>query len=152
MQVDALVFQGAPQPRYEDIVEEPAFPIHRDPHPGTPKPIRPREGRELGSLICVHDLGRAELMNGLVQRFDAEVGLQGVRDPPGQNLSSVPVHDRHQIEEPSAHRQIGDVRTPDLVRAIHPQTSQQVGIGLVTLRRPARVGLLVNRHQPHEAH
>ena len=80
-------------------------------------------------------------MNGLVQRFDAEVGLQGVRDPLGQNLSSVPVHDRHQIEEPSAHGQIGDVRTPDLVRAIHPQTSQQAGIGLVTLRRPARVGL-----------
>ena len=33
MQVDTLVFQGAPQPLNEDIVEEPAFPIH-------PLPVR----------------------------------------------------------------------------------------------------------------
>ena len=78
MQIDAFVFQSAPQPLDEDVVEEPAFPIHRDPHPGQPQPIRPGEGRELGSLIRVHYLRRAELVDGLVQRFDAEVGLQRV--------------------------------------------------------------------------
>ena len=58
MQVDTLVFQGAPQPLSEDIVEEPAFPIHRDPHPGTPQPIRPSEGRELGSLDALLSVKR----------------------------------------------------------------------------------------------
>ena len=61
------------------------------------QPIRPGEGCELASLIRVHDLGRAELVDGLVQCFDAEVGLQRVREPPGQNLAGVPVHDRHEV-------------------------------------------------------
>lgn len=58
MQVDTLVFQGALQPLDEDIVEEPAFAIHRDAHPGTPQPIRPSEGRELGSLDALLSVKR----------------------------------------------------------------------------------------------
>jgi len=36
--------------------------------------------------------------------------------------------------------------------AIHAQPAQQIGIGLVPLPRLAGVGLLVDRHQAHEAH
>ncbi len=97
VQVGALIFQGPPQPLDKDVVEESAFPIHRDAHAGSAEPVGPGEGRELAALIRVHDLGRAELVDGLVQRFDAEVGLQRVRDPPGQDLSGVPVHDRHEV-------------------------------------------------------
>ncbi len=50
MQVDALVFESAPQPLDEDIVEETALPIHRYAHAGPAEPIRPGKGRELGSL------------------------------------------------------------------------------------------------------
>jgi len=102
--------------------------------------------------IRIHDLGRAELVEGLVQRFDAEVGLQRVRDAPGQDLAGVPVHDGDEIEEPAPHRQIGDVRAPDLIRAIHPRPPEQVGIGLMPASRPAGVGLLVDRHQRRKAH
>lgn len=123
MQVYALVLQGAPQPLDEDVVKETAFPNHRDPHARPAEPIRPSEGRELRSLISIHDLGRAEFVDGLAQRLDAEVGLQRVRDPPREDLAGVPVHDRYQVEEPVPHGQVGDVRAPDLVRAIHPQTS-----------------------------
>lgn len=83
MQVNEFVFQCSPQPLDEDVVEESAFPIHRDAHTGSAEPSGPGEGRELAALIRVHDLGRAELVDGLVQRFNAEVGLQGVRDQPG---------------------------------------------------------------------
>ena len=115
MQVDTLVFQGASQPVDEDVVEESAFPIHRDSHARSAEPVGPGEGRELRSLICIHDLGRAEPVSSIVQRFDAEARLQRVRYPPGQYLAGVPVHDRHQIEEPAPHGQIGDVRTPTWV-------------------------------------
>jgi len=46
---------------------------------GPLQPIGPVEGRELAALDGVHDLGRAEPMDRLVQRFDAEVGFQRVR-------------------------------------------------------------------------
>lgn len=92
MQVNALVFQGAPQPLDEDVVEETALPIHRYAHVRSAEPIGPDEGCELRSLVGVHDLGRPELVDGLIQRFDTEVSLQGVRYPPGQNLAGVPVH------------------------------------------------------------
>ena len=75
MQVDALVFQSAPKPLDEDVVEEPAFSIHRDPDARPAEPFGPGKGRELGTLIRIRDLGRPELVDGLVERFDAEVGL-----------------------------------------------------------------------------
>lgn len=152
MQVDAPVFQGSPEPFYKNVVEEAAFSVHRDPHANPAQPVRPGEGREQRSLIGIHDLGRAEIVDGLVQRLDKELGLQRVRDAPGQNLAGVPIQDRQKVEEPAPHGQIADFRTSDLVRAIHSLPFRQVGMGLVPFRWPARVGLLVDRHQSHQAH
>jgi hypothetical protein len=39
----------------------------------------------------VHDLGRAEAVNRLVQRLDAEIRVHCVRQPPGQRLARRPV-------------------------------------------------------------
>ena len=49
------------------------------------------------------------------------------------------------MEEAFAHRQIGDVGAPDLVRSVDPQPGQQVGIGLVPLRGLAGIGFLADR-------
>ena len=99
MQVDALVFHTAPEPFDKDVVEEPPLAVHRDAHAGSAQPIRPGKGRELAALVGVHDLGRSEAVDGLVQRLNAKVGLKRVRDAPCQHLAGVPVHDRHQIQE-----------------------------------------------------
>lgn len=152
MQIDAFIFQRPPQPLDEDVVEQPTLPIHRDPHARPAQSIPPSEGRELRSLIGIHDFGRAELVDGLIQGLDAEVRLQRVRDPPGQNLASVPVLDRHKVKEPAPHGQVGDVRTPDLIWTVHPQPPEQIWIGLVSFRRPAGVGPLVDWHQSHKPH
>lgn len=50
------------------------------------QPVGPCKGCELATLIGVHDVGRAELVYRLVQRIDAEVCFQRVRDTPCQNL------------------------------------------------------------------
>lgn len=75
VQVDALVFQASPQPFHEDVVEEPAFAIHGDPHAGPSQPVRPGEGRELTALIGIHDLGRVEPGDGLGQRLNGKALL-----------------------------------------------------------------------------
>ena len=92
-----------------------------DAHARATGPSYPSEGRKLRTLVRIHYLWRAELVDGLVQRLDTEVGLWCVRDTPGQNLAGVPVNDRHkEKKEPAAPRQISDVRAPDLVRAFSP--------------------------------
>ena len=78
VQVDAFILQGPPEAFDEDVVDAPALSIHRDPDANPFQPVGPGEGRELRPLIAVHDLGRAELVDGLVQGLDAEVGFQGV--------------------------------------------------------------------------
>jgi hypothetical protein len=64
------------------------------------QPVGPEEGRELAALVRIHDLGRAEAVDGRVQRFDAEVRLERVRDAPSQHVAGEPVHDRYQTQEP----------------------------------------------------
>ncbi len=91
-------------------------------------------------------------MDRFIQRLDAEVGFHRIGDAPGQHLAGEPVHDRDQVEEPTAHRQIRDVGRPDLVRPFHPQSPEQIWPDLVFLGWPACVGLLVDRHQTHEPH
>jgi hypothetical protein len=58
-------------------------------------------------LIAVHDIRRSKPIDDLVQRLDAEVGLQRVRDPPRQNHPGMPVRDRHKTRRPTAHVFIG---------------------------------------------
>ncbi len=65
--------QGSPQTFDKDVVEAASFAVHRDPGPGPLQPVGPSEGCELRSLIGVHDLGRAELVDRLVQSLDAKV-------------------------------------------------------------------------------
>lgn len=78
VQIDAFIFQGSPKTLDEDVVDGAALAGHRDPGVGPLQPIGPGEGCELAALIRVHDLGRAELVDRLVQRLDAEVRLPRV--------------------------------------------------------------------------
>ena len=78
VQIDAFILQGAPEALDEDVVDEAPFAVHRDPGAHPFQPVRPGEGRELRPLIGVHNLGRTELVDRLVQRLDAEVGFQRV--------------------------------------------------------------------------
>ena len=71
-QVDAFILQGPPEAFDKDVVDAPAFAI-RDPGADTFQAVGPSKGRKLRSLIGVHDLGRAELVDHLVQGLDAEV-------------------------------------------------------------------------------
>ena len=79
VQIDAFILQGAPEALDEDVVDAAPFAVHRDPGANPFQSVGPDEGRELAALVGVHDLGRAELVDRLVQRLDAKVGFQRVR-------------------------------------------------------------------------
>ena len=91
VQIDAFILEGPPQALDKDVVHATALAVHRDLGAEPLQPVGPGEGGELAALIRIHDLGRPELVDRLVQRLEAEVGLQRVGDAPGQNFSGEPV-------------------------------------------------------------
>ena len=102
--------------------------------------------------IRVEYLRRTMLGQGLFQGLDAKVSIHAVGQPPGQELAAVPVHDCHEIQEATPHRDISDICAPDLVRPVDHHIPQQIGPDLMLRVFLAGIGLLIDRHQPHEAH
>jgi len=70
---------------------------------------------ELAALIGVEDLGSAIPSERLLERLDTELGAERVGQSPRQHRAAHPVHDDHQIEIPLGHRDVGDVRAPNLI-------------------------------------
>ena len=133
MQVDALILQRAPQPFDEDVVEEPAPPVHRDSHPGLFQALRPSPRRKLAALIGVEYLRCAKAAQRLIQRIDAEPDVHGVRQTPRQNLAAPAVHDRHQIQKALRKRYVGDVSAPHLIGSLNTDAPQQIRVNPVPL-------------------
>jgi hypothetical protein len=71
-QVDAFVFQRAPQPFDEDVVFEAPFAVHADPDVPGLEDGSERFAGELAALVGVEHFWRAELENSLFQGLDAE--------------------------------------------------------------------------------
>lgn len=149
IEVDALIFQRSPQPLNEDVVHPAALTIHRDADVGILQGVGEGEAGELRALIRVEDLRSAEAGDRLLQRGDAEVSIHRIRQPPSQNLAAEPVHDGDQVQEASAHRDVGYVCAPDLVRPVDGQMPQQIRIGLVPRMWLTGLRALVDRRQTH---
>jgi hypothetical protein len=107
---------------------------------------------ELAGLVCIEDLRPAVLGERFLECLDTELRAERVRQPPRQHSTAHPVHDYHQVEEALGHRDVSDVRAPDLIDPLDREPAQQVGIDLVGHPRLARVWSLVDCHQAGEPH
>jgi hypothetical protein len=95
---------------------------------------------------------RLFLIRNLLDPAGEKILLMNPVNRGGDYHPGLTVHDRHKIEESTAHRQVGDVHALDLVRAVRTQPPQQVEIDAMPESRHADVRLLINRHQPDQAH
>src|SRR5208337_4562834 len=138
VQVDLLVLERAPEPLDEDVVQTAALAVHADGDAALAQ--RRREGfrGELRALVGVEDLRLAEASERLLQRLDAEAGVERVGQAPRQHPARVPVHDRHQVREARLHRDVGDVGRPDLIDPADLEAAQQVRVDDVLGVRLAR--------------
>ena len=75
--------------------------------PGRLQQSRERDTGELAALIGVEALGNTVAFQRLRQRRHAELGVHRVGQPPRQHAPTGPVHDRHQVQEPALHRDVG---------------------------------------------
>ena len=141
VQIDVIVFERSPQALDEHVVNGSAHSVHRDLDSGVLQDRGEVLARELKSLIRVEDFGRAVKGEGFVQGRDAEVTRHGVGQPPREDLSRVPVHDRDQVPESFLKGDVGDVGRPHVVRVIDHEAPEQIGIDRVGLVRHRRLWL-----------
>ena len=126
MQIHLLVFHTPPQPLDQHVVAPAAGAIHADSDVVLLEEPRELLAGELAALVGVEELRRAIAGQGLLDRLETEVGRQRVGQPPRQHPATRPIQDGEQIHEASAHRDVGDVGGPHLVRASDLQLAQQI--------------------------
>src|SRR5712672_2426655 len=152
VQVDLLVFEAAPQPLDEDVVHVAPLAIHANRDLVPAQHAGEVVAGELAALVGVEDLRPTKASERFLERLNAKIGAERVRQLPGQHRAAVPVHDRYQVEKAPGHRDVSDVGAPDLVSPGDRQAAEQVGIGLVRDGRLARIRSLVDGDQPQQAH
>jgi len=59
--------------------------------------------------------GFGKLLQRLSERLQTEARLHGVGQPPREHAAAVPVDDGHQVGEAVGHRDVRDVRSPDVI-------------------------------------
>lgn len=80
------------------------------------------------------------VLQGGVQRFQAEACILGDRQLPRQHVPRVPVHDRHQIHEAVRERNVGDIGAPDLIGRVDSAIPEQEPLGERTFSGGLRLG------------
>ena len=127
--------------------------IHADLDATVFQELSTRTAGELAALIRVGDVRFAIPVDRLLDRFQAEVGGQGIRNPPRQDPATGPVHHGEPIHEATFHRDVGDSRSPDLVRLNVQQVTEQIKLHVVCEMPATRVRLArqgMNAHLLHQ--
>jgi hypothetical protein len=150
-EIDFFVFDRAPQPFHKDVVEDSALPVHTDPDTSAEKQSCKIPAGKLGALIGVENLwfGLAE---SSFQSFHTEVNIQGDGDRPSEDIAAVPVHDRHQVDEPPMHPYVSDITCPHLIRSVNIKPSEKIWEDFVFIISPAQLPFWINCLDAHQTH
>ena len=149
--IDQLVFERAPQPFDENVVERASAAIHADRDAATFERSQEVGRGELRALIGVPDFGLAETKRGL-QRRQAEAGFHRIGEFPTEHEAAEPVHHRDQIEKAATHRKVSNIGAPDVVGPLDRHAAQQVWVDLVTRLRTAQVRFRIVGFDAQDAH
>lgn len=148
-----MVFDRPPKSFNQYVVLASAATIHADGNPVVLERLGEIVAGKLCPLVRVEDLRHTISAQRLIEGMYAEIRLQGIGKPPGQDSTTVPVHDNAKIHKSPGHRDIGDVAGPHLIDMIDRKVSEQIRVNSVLRIGPAGVGFWVNRfdaHQPHK--
>jgi hypothetical protein len=108
-------FQRAPKPLDKNIVKPASASVHGQADAGVTQELcEPRTG-ELAALIGIENVRPAVFRHRFFQGLDAELDIHRIAEPPGQDLAAEPVHDDDEVQEPTAHGDVRNVSTPDLM-------------------------------------
>ncbi len=152
VEIHLLVFDALPEAFYEYVVAPAAFPIHADLDAVVFQQPGEFEAGELATLIGVDDLRGTRGGQRLLDRFETEVGGQRIGQPPRQHPTAGPIQDRTQVHEAPAHRNVGDIRRPDVIGACDLPLVQERGVDRVGGMPLAGAGLAIYGLNAHASH
>ena len=152
VQIDLLVFNAFPRSFHEHVVPPTPFPVHADLDAVVLQEPRELLAGELAPLIGMEDLRRAIVGQGVLDCFQAEVGRERVGQPPRQHSTTGPVEHREQIDEAPCHRNVGDIRRPDVIGATDRQIPKEIGRDGVGRLPVARARLAIQSLKAHASH
>jgi len=152
VQIDLLVFNAFPESFHEHVIAPTPFPVHADLDAVGGQEPRELQTRELTALIGVKDLRCAIADYRVLHRVETEIGGQCVRQPPRQHAATGPVEHRAQIHEAPRHRNVGDIRCPDVIRAGDLQVAQEIRVHRMGGMPLAGVGPAIHGRDAHASH
>lgn len=109
--------------------------------------------RKLRSLVGVEDLRGVDRQSSR-ECLNAEGGIESDRDFPGENVPTVPVHDRHEVDEALPHGDISDVGGEHLIEPCYVDTFLEIGVHRMILVENAQLFFrsdVLKTHLSHEA-
>lgn len=115
MQINGFLVQIPAHAFDEEIVEIPAAAVHWDLRFGINQCGDPIRVCELQPPGCVHDLGIAIYLDGLLQSIDTETCMQSVGLSPCRYFACRIIQHCNQIEDPVPDRLEGDITVPNVV-------------------------------------
>ncbi len=121
VQIDRLVLERSPQPLDEDVVHAATPSVNGDGDTRVFEHAGEVEAGKLAALVGVEDFRRGVSDQRLGLGLDAEPGVHGVRQPPGENMARRPIHNCDQIQKAALDRDVGDVGAPHPVGAVDRQ-------------------------------
>ena len=102
------------------VVHPAAFAVHRDANARLREHVGEVDAGELAALVAIENLWRAITLERLVQRLDAEAGLERVGQALGQPRAARPVHHGDQGQKAPPQGDVGNIRAPHVVRPRDP--------------------------------
>lgn len=154
-EIDVLVLYASPEPLDKDIVLATTSPVHADLDAGRLKYTGEVAVGKLAALVGVEYLWLPVRFQCLLQSFNTERRIHCVREAECKNLPAEPVDDRHQIHEAFSLRHVGDIRSPNLIRASNIHVAKQVWIDSMLWISNCRAPFLgvdcLKTHLAHEA-
>jgi hypothetical protein len=107
---------------------------------------------ELTALISVENLRMPIATQGLLKGFHTEVRSQCIGQSPGQNSTTMPIHDRYQVHESTRHRDIRNVSGPHLIGLVDLSIRQQIWVDPMPRAWLGRPRPAIQRFNPHPFH
>jgi len=123
VKINLLVFHRTPETLDENVVVNPAPSIHADLDVMLFQKSREVGARKLRALVRVENLRLRDLKR-LPNRVQTEALVQRRRELPGQNIPTVPIHDRYQVDKPLGQPNVRYIRTPGLIRGANRKSIQ----------------------------
>ena len=139
MQVDFLVFDGAPKPFSKDVVQCASAAVHADFDVFVLQAFQISGAGEVAALIAVPYFGHG-LSERMIHSRQDKFHFKRLTERPADYITRIPIQDSGQIQPAMLQSNVSDVYAPDVVGTLCDDMAEQIRVDLVLRGGFARVG------------